>query len=270
MGRKQLGEQLQRLREAAGIARTVVAAELDCSEAKVRHIENGRNVPSKSELTVMVTLFGGGPDVLASLEELRADGGKRGWWAQYRLPKSLQDYVGFETDAERIANFELELIPGLLQTREYARAVHQLGARTTEPADVDRHLNARMKRQERLDGDDALVLHAIVSESALARVRGAEYAAEQYRHLVRMGERDNITLQVLPLSAGVHQSMSGGFALLDFPADVLLPVAYLEYAAGGQLVDDQAVAARLRLLFGDLAAMAMSPSESAKYIAEWI
>lgn len=258
------------MREAASVTRAVVAAELDCSEAKIRHIENGRNVPAKAELRVMVTLFGGGPDVLAPLEELRAEGGKRGWWAQYRLPKSLQDYVGFESDAEGILNFELELIPGLLQTREYARAVHQLGARTTEPADIDRHLNARMKRQERLDGEEPLVLHAIVSESALARVRGAEYASEQYRHLVRVGERDNVTIQVLPLSAGVHQSMSGGFALLDFPAGVLLPVAYLEYAAGGQLVDDQAVAERLRILFGDLAAMAMSPSESATYINEWI
>lgn len=271
MRKRRLGEELRKLRIAADISTSEVAAELGCSEAKIRHVEGGRNAPSKADLTVMMGLYGVPNDVHAALEEMRREAGQRGWWAQYRLPSWLQNYVGVEADAHRVRAFALELVPGLAQTPEYARAVHVLGAHMTQPAEVDRWVNARMKRQARLTAaDNPLELHAVISEAALARFRGTEFAADQYRHLVTLGARDNVTMQVLPFSTKLHPSMSGSFVTLAFDEGVSEPIAYLEYALGGTLVDDLPAVARLDAMFDRLSEAALSAEDSARYIAEWI
>jgi transcriptional regulator with XRE-family HTH domain len=271
MRKRRLGEELRKLRSAAGISTADVADELGCSEGKVRHIEGGRNAPSKPDLTVMVSLYGVGPEVHAALEEMRREAGNKGWWAQYRLPTWLQSYVGLENDASNVKAFALELLPGLAQIEAYARAVHVAGAHMTKEEDVKRWVSARLQRQARLlDDQYPLELHAVISEAALSRVRGTEFAAEQCRHLVALAERDNVTIQVLPFSATLHPSMSGSFVTLEFDPGVSNPVAYLEYAVGGTLVDDQDVVARLNGLFDRLAAGALSAEDSVRYIAEWI
>jgi transcriptional regulator with XRE-family HTH domain len=266
MRKRRLGEELRKLREASGVAAEQAAAELDCSVAKIRHIEGGRNAPSKSDLTVLCNLYGAGADVHAVLEEIRKSASKPGWWSTYRLPKWLQTYVGAEADAHTVSNFELELIPGLLQTEAYARALHELvGA-----SDIGRKVAARGKRQERLTAeDDPLTLHAIISEAALRRLNGAEFGKQQFRHLITMAERPNIHLQVLPFSVGLHVSLSGGFVLLDFDPEVSMPAGYLEYAAGGQLVDDPVVVGTLRERFATLREQAMSERDSVDFIREW-
>lgn len=243
------------------------AEELDCSVAKIRHIEGGRNAPSKSDLKVLVDLYGADAEVLGVLEAIRKDASKPGWWSTYRLPKWLQSYVGTEADAHTVRTFQLELIPGLLQTEEYARASQEVGGVT----DIDRKVRALAKRQERLTAEaDPLTLKAVVSEGALRRVASADFAANQYRHLLAMCKRPNVDLRILPFSAGLHSSVSGGFVLLDFDSDVSMPACYFEYFAGGQLVDDQETVARTSATFAELLDVAMNEADSADFIAEWI
>lgn len=271
MLKRRLGDQLRVLRVKAGVTVSQTAAELGCGEGKVRHMENGRNVPSKPDLTVMIALYGAAATEHETLEELRKAASSRGWWSAYRLPSWLHNYVGLEADATLIRNFEVELIPGLLQIPEYAREVHELGGpKILASDDVERKVAARLKRQELLAGDDAVTHHAVISEAALHRLKETEYAEAQYRHLIDMAERPNITIVVLPFSKRLHLSMAGGFILLDFPPNVSPPVAYYDHATGGQLVHDTEDVKRMSEVYAELTALSMSADDTVAFIAEWL
>lgn len=269
--KRRLGEELRRLRIAANVTVAQTAAELGSSEAKVRHLENGRNVPSKPDLTVMIGLYHAPPEVHTDLEELRQAATMRGWWSSYRLPGWLHNFVGMEADASMVRNFELELIPGLLQTEAYAREIHKLGKHLEhDERMVDRLVKARLKRQELLTRDEPATFRGVISEAALYRLRGTDFAVDQYRHLLRMGERPNVTITVLPFAKRLHQSMSGGFILLSFPDDSSAPVAYSDYAFGGQMEHEPNVVAQLSQVFDELAEQALSEKESAEFIGDWL
>jgi transcriptional regulator with XRE-family HTH domain len=268
--KKRLGEELRKLRMAAEITVAQTATELDCGEGKIRHMENGRNVPSKSDLTVMITLYNAPAELHEELEDLRKAATKRGWWSSYRLPSWLHNYVGMEADAILIRNFELELIPGLLQIEQYARDVHILGGPKILGSDeVDRMVKARLKRQESLTGATPTTYQAVFSEAALHRLKGMEYATAQCRHLIEMARHPNVTIAILPFSRNLHLSMGGGFSLLDFPQHISAPIAYYDHVTGGQLEHDSAVVARLSEVYSELAATAMSPSETIAFIERW-
>jgi hypothetical protein len=247
------------------------AAELGCGEGKVRHMENGRNVPSKPDLTVMIALYYATPEQHEHLEELRQAASNRGWWSAYRLPSWLHNYVGLEADATLIRDFEVELIPGLLQIPEYARDVHTLGGpKLLDPDDVERKVAARLRRQDLLTGDNAVTHHTVISEAAFHRLKETKYAETQYRHLLEMAARPNITVVVLPFSKRLHQSMAGGFILLDFPSDVSSPVAYYDHVTGGQLIHEPGEVSRLSEVYEDLTTLAMSADETTEFIRDWI
>jgi transcriptional regulator with XRE-family HTH domain len=268
--KKRLGEELRSLRLAADVTIAQVASELGCQEGKVRHIESGRTPPSKPDLTVMIGLYGAPAEVHQALEELRQAATTKGWWASYRLPPWLQNYVGMEADASLIRIFALELVPGLLQIEAYAHEVHTLGPKIMEPAMIDKRVAARLKRQERLTAEDPPTFHAVISEAALHRLRGAQYAAEQYRHLLAMAKRPNITVNVLPFSQRLHQCMAGGFTLLDFPAGVSAPIAYFDYAIAGQLEPEAKIVSQLSDVYNQLIERSLGDKDSAEFIAEWI
>jgi transcriptional regulator with XRE-family HTH domain len=268
--KKRLGEQLRALRVDAGVTVARTAAELGCGEGKIRHMENGRNVPSKPDLTVMIALYGASTEKHETLEELRKAASSRGWWSAYRLPSWLHNYVGLEADAISIRNFELELIPGLLQISEYAREIHKLAPMILTSEEMERRVAARLKRQEILSGDNAVTYHAVISEAALHRLKAAEYAEAQYRHLIKMAARPNITITILPFSKRLHQSMAGGFILLDFPPNASSPVAFYDHVTAGQLIHVTGDVNQLSEVYTKLTALAISPDDSAALIAEWI
>lgn len=270
MRRKTLGAELRRLRTCADLTAEQIAQLLGCSQAKVRHMENGRTSPSKAELMVLMDHYEVPEQDRALLEETRQEARKRGWWSTYRLPSWFQDYVGMETDAVRVRTFELELIPGLLQTEAYARATNVVGSHMTEPTEIERKVSARMHRQKRLHEDPPLELHAVVSEAALRRCAAEEtIAVHQFTHLAAMNRRPHVQIQVMPFGAGLHNSMSGSFTLLDFPDDTWPQSAYQEYAVGGHLVDDVAAVTALSNVFDRLCDHALSPDESTKLITQY-
>lgn len=271
MRRKALGRELRKLRTQAGESLEEIAKLLGCSVGKVGHIETGRNSPSKTELMVLMSHYGVAEADQAVFEEIRQEASKRGWWSTYRLPPWFSNYVGMETDALRLRNFELELIPGLLQTEEYARAVTVLAHHMTEPAEVDRKVELRMARQRRLFAEEPLDLVAVISEAALYRcVKTRDVAAKQLTHLLEMGERSNVEIHILPFDEGLHESLSGSFALLDFPPDTWPSAVYQEYAVGGHLVDDQDVVKALDTLFTELRERALSEQDSARLISKLV
>lgn len=267
--RKQLGIELRALREAAGVTRPEAAAALKCSPARIGHIEVGKNALGYAELVLLLRDYYGADDVtLAALEELRQEATKRGWWSTYGLPEWLAGYVGLEHDASTVRTIELELIPGLLQTEQYAREVYVLGDRFAAK-ETERRTAVRMQRQERLVGEDRLELIAVVSEGALLRC--AQHGSIAHEQLVKLHDRaqwPNIELRVLPFSAGLHVGMAGAFTLLSFPDRLLPDAAHQEYAVGGHIVDDESVVSQLDRLFSKLRSQALPPEESLAVLAE--
>ncbi|MGH3775774.1 MAG: helix-turn-helix domain-containing protein [Pseudonocardiaceae bacterium] len=266
--RLQLGIELQRLREAAGVSRPDAAAAIGCSEPRIGHIETGRNAPSKSDLIVLVErLYGADEATLTALEELREEASKRGWWSTYRLPKWLAGYVGLETDAVSLRYLDLEILPGLLQTEQYMRRLYALS--DPPPAkEIDRLVRARLQRQGRLSGPDVLQLSAVVSEGALVRcARDEAVAGAQLAQLLDRATWPNVELRVLPFDLGLHVG-TGPFTLLAFPDHLLADAAYQEYAVGGHIIDDPSVVARLARLFDELRGQALDADESLAMIAQ--
>ncbi|MGH3522206.1 MAG: helix-turn-helix domain-containing protein [Mycobacterium sp.] len=266
MRRSQLGRQLRALREAAGLRMEDAATALDCSRSRISHIETGRYGVRKPDLEVLLRLYGA-LERLGTLEEIRREGATRGWWATYRLPDWLQAYIGVEDDAVAVRNFSLELIPGLLQTEAYARAVH-FGKMPS--AEVSRRVAARTQRQVRLTAPDPLTLSAVLSEAALSRTlaMGGVGVGVLEHIAAAMAQQSNISVRVLPFSAGVHPSMAGSFTLLSFAQGVSPPIAYQEYAVGGHLVDDQDDVQQLSELHDELRDQALGCDESLNLISE--
>ncbi|RJQ78768.1 XRE family transcriptional regulator [Pseudonocardiaceae bacterium YIM PH 21723] len=261
--RRRLGAELRRIRESAGRQMKEAASLLGCSMGKISNIEQGRYGVKKQELQALLSYYEVEPEVCAVLEDLRREGAKRGWWSVYGLPDWFKPYVGLESDAASVRSFELELIPGLLQTEAYARQVHVAVTRMVAPQDVERQVTARMERQRRLTGPEPLELWAVISEAAVRRqVGGPEVMIEQLEHLRTLAAQPNIKIQVLPFSAGAHGSMSGPFSILSFPEPTDPDVAYIEYPVGGNCVEEPRDVHRFTILFDDLRYAALSSRDT--------
>jgi transcriptional regulator with XRE-family HTH domain len=266
--RRQLGLELLRLREAAGISRAAAAETLGCSPAKIGHIEAGRYAPSKTDLLVLLRdHYKVDDSTLTALENLRAEASQRGWWSTYGLPETLAGYIGLESDANSVCMFELELIPGLFQTEAYARVLYELVGRL--PAkEINRRVAARMQRQHRLTNGE-LQLTAVISQGVLERCAQHDtVGAQQLQQLAERADWPNAELLVLPFSRGLHVGMPGPFSLLSFPDDLLAPVAYYEYVVGSHIIDDPAVVSQLANLFNELRSQALDANESLTMIAQ--
>ncbi|MGH3693790.1 MAG: helix-turn-helix domain-containing protein [Pseudonocardiaceae bacterium] len=267
--RRQLGVELRALREAASISREAAAAHIACSPTKITHLESGRNAPRKAELQVLLHLYGATAERHAALEAMREQASQRGWWSTARLPEWQASYIGLESDAASLRCAALELIPGLLQTEDYARETHLLAEHVTEPDEVDRWAEAHTQRQYRLTDPQPLELSAVVSEAALRRCAAhPTLARNQLNHLIKQADLPNIELRILSFSAGLHQTMSGSFSLLSFPDGVLPDVFYQEYAMGGQVIDSPAIVARFDKIYAGLRDQALGADESLAMISE--
>lgn len=174
------------------------------------------------------------------------------------VPDWFRNYVGLEADAERIATYDPELVHGLLQTPEYTRAVTLAATPDLPPAEIDRIVEVRQARQDRLSSDNPPEVHAILGEGVLRRVVGGpEVMAEQLRRLVALAGSPNVAVQVLPFDAGAHPAMVSPFHVLTFPEDAL-PAVYLERPADVE---------RYTWMHRQLADRCLSPERSAEFEA---
>lgn len=267
MRRRQLAQALRELREQAGIKVEAVAERLDLSRSAIAAFESGRNLVSQPVLETLLRLYGA-YEKFDVLNELRREAKKPGWWSTYRLPPWLKSYVGLESDAQVARTFGLELMPGLLQTEEYARQLHSIIGKLSGD-EIERRVAARLQRQQRLTDPDPLTFSAVISEGALRRLLAEPATAvTQLRHLESSARLSNVRLRVLPFTAGFHHSMSGSFTLLSFAPGVSLDIAYQEYAVGGHLVDDQDDVRELGDVYDLLQSQALDEEMSLAVITE--
>jgi transcriptional regulator with XRE-family HTH domain len=219
--RRQLGALLTKLRVEAGLTQAEVARRLERTDSTISRIEGGQP-PDIHLMRAMLDLYTVTVDRWKPIEDMRARAKEKGWWHAYRLDGLGDDYgygygyVPMEAEASRVHSFQLALVPGLLQTEEYMRAVFATSSQVPIKQ-VNNEVAARLKRQERLFGDDPLALHVVMDESLLWRGFEWEVMSAQLARIAEMAELPNVTVQVMPASVGPHEGFSGMFTVLGFP-----------------------------------------------------
>jgi transcriptional regulator with XRE-family HTH domain len=267
MRQRRLGRELRDLRERVGLSHGEVISQLGWSRAKLDRIESGTTTPKESDLRSALELYGAASDHRARLVELRREAKRRGWWTAYGDVFS-GSYVAWEDDAARIRDWQPQLIPGLLQTEDYARAVISAARPDEVPSNVERRVQARMARRTLLGRHDAPQLHAIIDESVLARqVGGGDVMRQQIGFLQDSLRRPNITVQVLKLSAGAHAGVDGAFIILSYTEQAVPDVPYAEGPFGDLYPESAAEISRINMVWDRLAAKALSVEASAELIA---
>ncbi|GAB3552855.1 helix-turn-helix transcriptional regulator [Actinopolyspora lacussalsi] len=266
--RRALGQALRELRISAGKGTAEAAAILECSESKIRKIEYG-DVPTKvAERNALVEAYGASDEDKSEIQDLARGANQRGWWQSYKgaVPRWFRRYVGLESAAAEIRTYETELIPGLLQTADYAHTLIN-SSNPEMPADeVANRLKVRTERQERLLNDGARLV-AVISEAAIRRmVGGRAVMSDQLELLVDVQQQAQVEVQIVPCSAGAHPGAGFPFVLLRFPDDVAPSLAYTESLTSAAYHDRQADVETYTVVFDRLRATASSPAESAELI----
>jgi transcriptional regulator with XRE-family HTH domain len=235
-----LGSQLRRLRESRGISAEQAAESIRGSHSKISRMEHGRVGFKERDVGDLLTLYGvTDNEERAALLNLAREANTPGWWHAYSdiLPAWLEPYVGLEAAASVIRTYEIQFVPGLLQTEGYARALIQHGSAASEE-EIARRGELRTSRQEILRRPDAPQLWAVVDEGALRRPVGStEVVREQLRYLIEIADHPAVTLQILPFRVGAHSAMGGPFTILRFAEPDLQDVVYIEQLTSALYLD---------------------------------
>jgi hypothetical protein len=232
-----LGAQLRRLREARGISREEAGYAIRGSESKISRMELGRVGFKERDVLDLLTLYGITEE--REREEalvLTRDANTPGWWHRYSdlLPSWLQNFLGLETAAVLIRSYEVQFVPGLLQTEAYARAVIQIGFSSANTEEIDRRVKLRIDRQKILRRPDPPQLWAVVDEAALRRpIGGVSVMRAQIEALIEATKLPHVRLQVIPFEVGGHAAAGGAFSILRFPDQDLPDVVFIEQLTGG-------------------------------------
>jgi transcriptional regulator with XRE-family HTH domain len=236
-----LGTQLRRLREAQGITREDAGYRIRASESKISRMELGRVGFKERDVADLLTLYGvNDGNERDALVTLAREANAPGWWHQYAdvLPDWFQTYVGLEEAASVLRVYEVQFVPGLLQTADYARAVMTRGWPGAPPEDIERRVSMRITRQELLTKHGGPRLWAVVDEGALRRPVGTpEVFRSQLEHLIRVTQDARITLQVTPFGTGGPIAEAGAFTIMRFPEEDLPDVVYLEQLTSALYLD---------------------------------
>jgi hypothetical protein len=231
--RLQLGARLRSLREANGVTRERAGYAIRASESKISRMELGRVGFKERDVTDLLTLYGvDDQDEHERLLTMAREGNTQGWWHQYGdvLASWFQNYLDLEQAAELIRTYEVQFVPGLLQTHAYARAVIILGHADAGMAEVERRVGLRMARQQILSRPDAPRLWAVLDEAVLRRpIGGMDVLREQIEYLLEASRNTKVRLQIMPFDRGGHAAAGGAFSILRFPHQDLPDVVYIEH-----------------------------------------
>jgi transcriptional regulator with XRE-family HTH domain len=263
--RRRLALELRRLRETAKLTCEDVAERLECSASKISRVETGRVSVSPRDVRDMLQIYGVPEDQRDSLVQLARESRQKGWWHAYgdSVQPHFGTYLGLESAASEIRIYEVNLIPGLLQTEEYARAVISAGMVDKPRADIERSVALRMERQQ-VARTIMPKVWAVLDEAALRRqVGGPEVMRIQLEHLREVGSLRNISIQVIPFGGGAHPAMGRPFVILSFGEDLDPDVVYLEDLTSALWVENVDEIDRYNVFFHHLSATALSFESSA-------
>ena len=268
---RRLAAEIKRLREAAGLTQEEVSERTGKDRSTLYRLESAQQRPQRATLIQLLDLYGASQEQRTELLTVLREAGQLGWMQPLRadLPPVYSDYIGFESEARSISNYESLYIPGLLQTEEYARAVIRGTLPYATAEEVENRVRARLERQSLLSGDDPRQLWTIMDEAAVRRVVGGRpVMREQLLRLHEAAALPNVTVQIVPYEAGAHPGMPGAFIVLEFQDPIDQSLVYTESLAGGLFLEDDLEIRRYILLFDHLRAAAMRPGQTLTLLAE--
>jgi transcriptional regulator with XRE-family HTH domain len=269
--KRRLGQLLERLRLDADRSLADVAELLRISDSTVSRYETGKIRPGWPAIQAMLGYYGVGDEVRAEAAVLWEDAGERSLTAVAPTgsPPAFRAFLRAEAEADVERTLESVVVPGLLQTAAYARAINLAGQDFYSAlARPERYVSARISRQIRLGGEAPMTFHAVMDEAVCRReIGGPEVMIEQLQHLIEMASQPNVTLQIVPYKAGAYGVMSGGFTIIAYADEEDPPLVYLEHAAGGSLVENEADVVRFQEQFAVAARHALSPDETVDLLA---
>ncbi|MEU4832499.1 helix-turn-helix transcriptional regulator [Streptosporangium sp. NPDC023615] len=269
---RRLVAELNRLRKDSGLSRVEVAERIGSTDTTVWRYETGQTRPRPSDVSALTDVYGVTGEARASLIQMAVEARRRDWWHRHRqaLKPGFDSYIGLEAEASLVRSYEPLVVPGLMQTEPYARAVIEATAVAQTPSTVEETVAVRISRQRLLHGPgDPIHLVAVLDEAVIRRrIGGGDTMSEQLEHLVHLGGLPNVEIRVLPFSAGAHPAMDGPFCLLSFPEPEDPDLLYLEQAASGLLPDEPEQVSRYASMFESLCAMALGQEASAAFIAQ--
>ncbi|MBB6349725.1 helix-turn-helix domain-containing protein [Nonomuraea muscovyensis] len=265
-----LGSQLRRLREAKGVTREEAGHLIRGSESKISRMELGRVGFKERDVSDLLTLYGVVDEqAREAVIALVGKANEPGWWHRFNdvLPTWFQAYVGLEEAAARIRTYEVQFVPGLLQTKEYARAVVTAGSAGISSDEIARRVDLRLERQRVLDRPDGPFFWAVIDEAALRRpIGGAEVMRAQLEHLADLMRQPNITIQIMPFSFGGHSAEGGAFSILRFPDRELPDVVYVEQLASALYLDKREDVDKYTVVMERLCAVSTTPDETVELL----
>lgn len=268
--RRRLGAALRRLREQSAQSTDDVARALTWSKSKVSRIETAAVTVTPDDVRALLGLYDVLTDEVEQLVTLAREDKQPGWWRQYSevLPREFEGFLGLESEAARILAYESEVVPGLLQTEDYAKRVLGQHPLTVMPYEVERSTQLRKARQSRLTSDDPVELDAVVNEGALRRMVGGQgVMRDQLSHLVTILELPNVTVRVLPFAAGEHPATHGAFSVLKFPDPDDPHIVHLDVLTTSYYLNDLREVGAYQLAHDRLRELALGPDPSRSMIA---
>ena len=267
-----LGAQLRRLREARDITTEQAAEAIRGSHSKISRMEHGRVGFKDRDVADLLTLYGvTDQEQRVSLLALAHEAGNPGWWHDYGdlLPHWFEPYLSLEAAASVIRNYEVQFVPGLLQTKGYAREVIRLGYPTITDEELSRRVELRMGRQRLLSRTAPPRLWVAIDEAALCRpLGGAAVMRGQIEHLIEMAELTCVTLQIVPFRAGGHSAAGGPFSILRFAEPELSDVVYLEQLTSALYLEKPAELDKYLEIMERLCVQAETATDSVKFLQQ--
>lgn len=276
--RRQLGRHLRELRHKSRLTVKAAAEALEWSEAKMWRIETGQTSLRSHDVATMCRVYGAGDDLAGALMALAKETKAKGWWHSYGdvIPAWFDVYISLEEAAIALSIYQSELVPGLLQTRDYARAVIRTDNPGVSNEEIERRVQLRIERQALLTRlVDPPGVGVVLNEAVIRRpIESKKTMADQLDHLLEVGELSNLSVRVMPFACGMHYGvMSGPFVMLEFPTNGTgMPTEpttiYIEGFAGALYLDKQHEVERYELAFNDIYHRSLSDTASKKFIAD--
>jgi hypothetical protein len=267
-----LGSQLRQLREAAGITPDRAGYEIRASRSKISRMETGRVGFKARDVGDLLTFYGvTDAQARSRLIDLAGQSRRLDWWTSYSdvLPGWFENYLGLESVCSTIRTFELQFVHGLFQTEDYARAVTGLGVGPVSPAEIERRVGLRVKRQDLLTKASPPKIWSVMDEAVLRRpVGGAAVMRAQLRHLVEAATAPEVTLQVVPFARGGHAAASGSFTILRFDELYLPDVVYIEQLTGAVYLEQRSDVEHYLAVMDQLSTEALPPAASIRFIEQ--
>jgi len=268
--RRQLGAELRRLREDRDLTIEDAAGRLGCSTSKISRMETGVTTQRSRDVRALLEFYEVAQEHQERILDIARGVRQRDWWHRYTdaVPRWFERFMAAETSAVSWDCFDAQLVPGLLQTRDYAYAVMRAANSSLDDDEIDRRVSLRMERQNRLAGDDPLALWAVLDEAVLRRqVGGKAVMRAQLEHLRQAALRPNVTIQILPYTVGAHAALGFSFMILSFPGVSGGEVVHVEQLNSGLYLEKEADLRRYKLVMNRLRAAALDPERSLDLIA---